>query len=364
MKKACSAMTLGAAVALAWPPADATGPAAHPQPGGAKNFTACMLDEGGFRRPPSTSPQEGPGPGRQGAWESRPLPCSRRTRPTTPQHLRAHPAELQGSSSASASTSPPTDRVGQGQPRHPVRLTTPPSSARATASPLPCPTPSRCCSRRPRPPTWPDMPPVPPAPGSWAPTAASPAHRPDLHGRLRQGAWPATTRTPAPRSRSRAGTPPARAAPSSATSPTPPRARPSPSSSFPGRGHHHAGGRPRRPARCPRCARRTTPGHQRCHLADSDGYTSSGDGSIIMTSVVKEIGNSIFDTVKNASEGDCFSIHRNPQEQRGGRRTLPRLRLPGAGAGQGQARGFARPDHRRSSTPTPYDPPTARPPAP
>jgi len=36
---------------------------------------------------------------------------------------------------------------------------------------------------------------------------------------------------------------------------------------------------------------------------DSDGYTSSGDGSIIMTSVVKEIGNSVFDTVKNASEG-------------------------------------------------------------
>ena len=36
---------------------------------------------------------------------------------------------------------------------------------------------------------------------------------------------------------------------------------------------------------------------------DSDGYTSSGDGSIIMTSVVKEIGNSVFDTVKDASEG-------------------------------------------------------------
>ena len=36
---------------------------------------------------------------------------------------------------------------------------------------------------------------------------------------------------------------------------------------------------------------------------DSDGYTSTGDGSIIMTSVVKEIGNSVFDTVKNASEG-------------------------------------------------------------
>ena len=36
---------------------------------------------------------------------------------------------------------------------------------------------------------------------------------------------------------------------------------------------------------------------------DSDGYTSTGDGSIIMTSVVKEIGNSVFDTVKDASEG-------------------------------------------------------------
>ena len=36
---------------------------------------------------------------------------------------------------------------------------------------------------------------------------------------------------------------------------------------------------------------------------DSDGYTSTGDGNIIMTSVVKEIGNSVYDTVKNASEG-------------------------------------------------------------
>jgi len=36
---------------------------------------------------------------------------------------------------------------------------------------------------------------------------------------------------------------------------------------------------------------------------DSDGYASTGDGSIIMTSVVKEIGNSVLDTVKDASEG-------------------------------------------------------------
>ena len=36
---------------------------------------------------------------------------------------------------------------------------------------------------------------------------------------------------------------------------------------------------------------------------DSDGYTSTSDGSIIMTSVVKEIGNSVYDTVKDASEG-------------------------------------------------------------
>ena len=36
---------------------------------------------------------------------------------------------------------------------------------------------------------------------------------------------------------------------------------------------------------------------------DSDGYTSTGDGSIIMTSVVNEIGYSVFDTVKDASEG-------------------------------------------------------------
>lgn len=39
---------------------------------------------------------------------------------------------------------------------------------------------------------------------------------------------------------------------------------------------------------------------------DSDGYTSTNDGGIIMTSVVKEIGNSVYDTVKDASE-DRFS---------------------------------------------------------
>ena len=36
---------------------------------------------------------------------------------------------------------------------------------------------------------------------------------------------------------------------------------------------------------------------------DSDGYTSTSEGSIIMTSVVKEIGNSVYDTVKDASKG-------------------------------------------------------------
>ena len=47
-------------------------------------------------------------------------------------------------------------------------------------------------------------------------------------------------------------------------------------------------------------------GMRRRHYAviwvDSDGYTSTSDGSIIMTSVVKEIGNSVYDTVKDASE--------------------------------------------------------------
>ncbi|WP_296499539.1 BMP family ABC transporter substrate-binding protein, partial [uncultured Actinomyces sp.] len=50
MKKACSAMTLGAAVALALA-ACGTPPAQRPTRNleGAKNFTACMLsDEGGF----------------------------------------------------------------------------------------------------------------------------------------------------------------------------------------------------------------------------------------------------------------------------------------------------------------------------
>ncbi|MDO5700927.1 MAG: BMP family ABC transporter substrate-binding protein [Bowdeniella nasicola] len=40
---------------------------------------------------------------------------------------------------------------------------------------------------------------------------------------------------------------------------------------------------------------------------DSDGYESTQDGAIIMTSVVKEIGQAVFDTIKAAGEGNYTS---------------------------------------------------------